>query len=248
MVIEEVAKGNAISIAYYRDNLFKQNKVTNISYYILAEKDVIAAARCIARNFVDEPLVKHLNISENEFYPFAEVFCKKAVKDKLSFVAKNHHGNIIGCVITEDMYENITLPQDLTPKFQPILAILEQLTAYALDKFNLKFKKNEILHGVFEAVDRTYRGTDVAANLIATSVDIAMKRGYKYYYSEVAPAAYKMLNKVVDYKSLNSIKYKDFLYCDYKPFAGLEGEVKAVLLWPKKEFIETYQSAARSKL
>ena len=50
-----------------------------------------------------EPMTKALEITPDEFYSFAEIFCKKAVNDGLSLVAKdNKSGKVLAFSIAED--------------------------------------------------------------------------------------------------------------------------------------------------
>ena len=70
------------------DIILKEDK--GIVYEILQEKDLEKTAALISEVFSKgEPMTKSLGITAKEFHYFAEIYCKKAVRDGSSIIAKD---------------------------------------------------------------------------------------------------------------------------------------------------------------
>src|SRR4030065_1376598 len=76
-----------------------------IIFEMLAIKDLEETIACIVDVFPRaEPMTKAMEITSDEFYPFAEIYCKKAIKEGLSLVARHKEtGNDIAYLISENL-------------------------------------------------------------------------------------------------------------------------------------------------
>jgi len=76
-----------------------------IIYELLAIKNLEETIACIVDVFPRaEPMTKAAEITSDEFYPFAEIYCKKAIRERLSLVARDMAtGNVIGFLISENL-------------------------------------------------------------------------------------------------------------------------------------------------
>jgi hypothetical protein len=96
-----------------------------IRHEIMQPGDLEQTIACIIDAFPRaEPMTKALRITPDEFYLFAEMYCKKAIKDRLSVIAKDTvSGNVIGFLISENLAseppEGI---ETIHEKFHPIMA------------------------------------------------------------------------------------------------------------------------------
>ncbi|ETW92076.1 MAG: hypothetical protein ETSY1_45285 [Candidatus Entotheonella factor] len=156
-----------------------------VVYDILKIGDVSGASRCLAITFsTGEPMAKSLGITEEEFLVFAEILCKRAVKEELSIIARcQKTDHIIGCCIAEDFTTEILGDlKEINPNFIPIFALLNELD----EKYKKQhmIQKNEILHGLMLGVLKTYSRLDIGKNLTELVCALGKARGYKAAITE----------------------------------------------------------------
>ena len=61
-----------------------------ITYQILQKPDLEQTINCLVDVFSSaEPIIKELQITPTELYPFAKIVCQKSVENGLSLIAKD---------------------------------------------------------------------------------------------------------------------------------------------------------------
>ncbi len=181
-------------------------------YDILREEDMNGAIDCIIKTFANgEPMTKAMGITEQEFQYFAEIFCKKAVLDGLSIIAKDEKSNkVMGSLICEDF---VTDPPEgierISPKFYPIMALLESLNK----KFKAQYdgKKGEMLHQFMIGVLKSSFGRNVAFNITSENNRLAQLLNFSGSILEATGSIsqHLVLNKM-GYKEIGDVLYSDF--------------------------------------
>lgn len=196
----------------------------------LDEKFFDVAKQLLIKTFCDdEPICQYLQITYEEFAPFAEEVIKKAVQDGVSHVALNEDQQVVAFSLAEDIAEPITLKIENYPRLQPIFEILESLSAPFME--NRKFKKNIIIHPWIAGVHHDYIGMSLSKKIVMTTMMSAAANGYKFAYGEFTnPKTERIMNGIKNAKLCNKIEYHLFIDAHgNRPFAGLEGHTSAYL-------------------
>ncbi|OGJ20919.1 hypothetical protein A3K73_07450 [Candidatus Pacearchaeota archaeon RBG_13_36_9] len=181
-----------------------------LRYLLLTQKDSSSTISCVIKVFLyDEPMTKSLGMSESEFYVFAEAVCKKAVKDKLSYVCKN--GNrVIGFALNDDMMgEAVPNSTGMPSKMNPILDLLWRLdNSYLKGK---KISKKELFHLFMIGSLKEHRRKGIAKKLIVKSLALAKRKKFNKVITEATNMnSQKFLRKYFGFKDAKDIKYKEF--------------------------------------
>jgi len=193
---------------------------------ILEDRHVTEAIELFADSFCKhEPLVKYLQITKEEFWPLAVAIMQKAAADGLSVVSLDQWGKVTGCAIAENFNAPVQLQP--TPKLQPIFALLEQLAA-PINSMHLV--SNTVVHIWITAVSDTVQGKGLSTRLNNACVLRALEKQFKYIYCEFTNSINeRIMQYYPEHLKLNSIKLKDFVWNNTKPFADLDGGVNAYI-------------------
>lgn len=185
-----------------------------------------------------EPMTKYINMQYAEFYPFAEAVTQKAVIDGFSSVIiEKRSGRVVALSLVEDITDPAKLDMPLTPKFGPILSLLEQLSSEYF-KHNLP-SKNQIAHLFISAVDESYRGLGLSTQANFFAMQLAKKKNFTLMVSELTNYINEkgIIPYLKEYKErIGAIKYSEFKFEHTKPFNTLAGEAHA-FIWDIPEII-----------
>lgn len=209
-----------------------------IIYEILQNQDLLKIIECVVNVFpISEPLTKSLEITQEEFYPFAEIICQKALEDRLSHVAKDiHTGEVIGFRISNYLFSNGDNEKNETNqeknykffKFQPIIFLLEQLEQKYLH--NKILKRGQILHLFMLGVDARYRNRNIAKYLIKENIEYAKKQGFSIAICEATGTISQHNAFKLGFTEIVSINYQDYEYQGMKVFANITSHQKCMLM------------------
>lgn len=184
-----------------------------LNYSRLGTKDISPAVDCVMRVFLyDEPMTKVLGISESEFRVFAEGVCKKAAKERISYVCRNNLGKIVGFCLSEDLVSETFLNlEKITPKMNPIFIILGKLDSeYLKDK---KCAKGRYFHLFMAGTLSDYRNRGIVREFIARSLNLARRKKFKKAVSEATSIkSQKLLENHFKFKTIKKINYKTFRF------------------------------------
>lgn len=215
---------------------FINSRGEKITFTTLLPQYIESAAAIFAEAFCgDEPTTKALGVTEQEFLPFALHATAKAAADGLGVVALDEKGNVIGCVIAEDLADPLPpLPERDVPKLQPIFAFLEQLGASELQVT----EKGKVAHAWVTAITKDHMGTRLSVPLNdACVVRLCLqKKGFLFVYSEFTSELNEkyMLHINKKYPGSSQLKlgsacYADFQFAGQRPFAKIPGNAAAYI-------------------
>ncbi len=214
-------------------NLDVISEKKEIIYEIFIEEDDLEQTiACIIDAFpVREPMTKALHITPEEFYFFAKIYCKKALKDGLSIIAKDRDtGKVIGFMISEDL---ISEPPEgiemISKKFHPIMTLLNRLEEEY--RRNHLIEKGKVLHLFMGGVSQHYEGKNITTTLIEENLKLAKMKNFSYAIGEETSNI--VLHITLDKLGFNekySIDYKSFTYNDKRVFKNIEDSKSCMLV------------------
>lgn len=200
-----------------------------IVYEIFQEKDLEETANVIAEDFSRaEPMAKSQRITAEEFHYFAEIYCKKALINELSIIAKDQ-GKIIGYIINEELESE--LPEgieNINIKFNPIIAFLNKLD----DEYVNAFKKTDdkIFHIFIGGVDERYEKRHINTIMLEESLKIAKLKNFTVVIVEVTGLITQhTLRDRLGFIERVKMEYKKFLY-EGKYVFNIDEPVSCILM------------------
>lgn len=203
-----------------------------IIYEIFNEDDLEQTIACIVDVFPGrEPMTEALHITPDEFYSFAKIYCKKAVKDGLSVVAKDKDtGGVIGFMISEDLAseppEGIEM---VNKKFHPIMALLNRLEEEYIKTRTVD--KGKVLHLFMGGVRQYYEGRNITTTLIEENLKLAKMKNFSYVIGEVTgKVVFHITSDKLGFNEKYSIEYKSFTYRGEKVFKNIETSTRCILV------------------
>ncbi|MGL5060379.1 MAG: GNAT family N-acetyltransferase [Microcoleus sp.] len=205
-----------------------------VIYEIFQEQDLEKTISCIVDVFSSsEPLAKVVGITQDEFYPFAKIICKKAVKDGLSHIAKDYStGEVIGFIISEKLIQENNEQSnqifDDFVKFIPILSLLAQLEEQYMSRLSIE-EKEHTLHCFMVGVQASYRNQNIAKYLIDNNI----KNAKKFFLKAICEATGIISQHIflqLGFKEIVAIEYQDYEYQGVKIFGNLAPHKKCILM------------------
>lgn len=224
---------------------------TKVNYTIktLESEHVKSTIDLFIKAFCDyEPITKAINISHEDYEPYARDIVQKAVRDGLSKVALDENQKVIAFNLSEDLANPYHPDLKKYPKMAPIVALITELTQPFLK--NKVFNKGKVLHPMVCAIDPSYQGHGMSTAINLTTLESAAQKGFQFVYTEFTnELSEKSAFHFKSYKAIKEIKYKDFLFEGKKPFGALDGRIVAyiVAIAPNvtvADFEKTYQLTA----
>ncbi len=186
--------------------------------------DIFTEAFCLS-----EPMTRYVGMTYPEFTPFAQAVVKKAIEDRLSVVAVEN-GKVIACTLVEDMTAPLIINFPVTPKFDPIFSLLENLSQDFFKKKTLK--AHDVAHLFITAVSEKHRNQGLSKLVNFGAIELATEKKFSFMFSELTHNLNaKGLVKYLEYEKmlLGSIKYDEYIFNGIKPFANLPGKADAYL-------------------
>ncbi len=203
-----------------------------VCFEMLTEKDLEQTVACVTETFTtDEPLTSAVNISPNEFHPFANMYCVKAISDGLSVIARDKvTRKVIAFLISEALAsEAPKVLEEVSEKFRPIMALLDRLDQQY--KSNLVTNSDQILRLFMGGVSKDYRGRNILAKLIAENIEIAKRHGFSVAIGEATgPGSEYILVNKFDFKHQCKIYYRAFAYQGVNVFESIKAAHYCVLV------------------
>lgn len=208
--------------------ILRENK--GIIYELFQEKDLEETISLVAEDFSRaEPMTKSQGITADEFHYFAEIYCKKAVREGLSIVAKDK-GKIIGFIISEDLesgpperIENINM------KFNPIMALLNMLDEEYVKSY--KKKDDKVFHLFMGGVDENNEKKHIISTLLEENLKLAKSKNFSVAIGEpTGLATQHILRDKFGFDEKIMIGYKKFNYNGKNVFKNIEGPVGCMLV------------------
>ena len=210
------------------DIIVKEDK--GITYEILQEKDLEETTTLLSENFTKgEPVTKSLGITANQFYYFAEIYCKKAVKDGFSIIAKDKD-KVVGFIISEDFdYAQPNGIQDIHPKMLPLMALVDEIEK---DAKSSKKEGEKRFHMFLGGTDEQYEGRHIGTTLAEESMKLAKNKNFTSIIAEPSGFATQHIfrDKFRGFEQKNMIEYKTFIYNGENVFKNIDGPIGLPLM------------------
>jgi hypothetical protein len=118
--------------------------------------------------------------------------------------------------------------EDLGEKFEPVLALLDELDAQY--KQGRSLRMGEYLHLFMGAVMHRHTGKKVAQTLIQACLENGIRKGYKTAVTEATGVISQHICRKCGFVDRLAIPYKTFTYQGKRVFASIEGDTGAILM------------------
>lgn len=209
---------------YLARNILKQiSRNHSYRYDIMKKKHIKGVISMFTRSFCDsEPMTKYVDMDYASFSVFAEKVAKKTATSGLSVVALDGE-KIVACALVEDITDPVNLNIELSPKFQYIFALLDDLTSSFLK--NQTFSPHYLAHLFITAVDEEYRGQGLSKQVNFRAMAVAASKGFSYMLSELTNHLNEkgILHHLQFKKTLiRYIDYNTYIHDGVRPFKGLD--------------------------
>ncbi len=209
--------------------MFEEKK--EISYEVLGTKDLEETIACMADVFPRaEPMTREVDITSDEFFPFAEIYCEKAIRERLSLVARDKAtGNIIGFLISENLTsEPPSGIETINEKFLPIIKLLDCLDNNY--KESLELNQRNILRLFMVGVDKHYEGLNLATTLIEENLKFAELKNYSRAIGEATSSVTQhILRDKLGFNEKFAIEYKSYTYKGEHVFRNMKNTSHCIL-------------------
>ena len=203
-----------------------------ISYELLQEKDLEQTINCLVEVFTSgEPVTMSLKITPSDFYPFAEIICKKAVKDGLSHIAKDSAtSQIIGLIISENFSTTLSEEnfKNIPEKLGAILQLIKEL--HEEYEINKKVVTGKLLHVCFLGTKEQYRNRNIANNLIKKNLNLASQEEFSGAVLKASGKISQHLFRKYGFEDRCSIDYQTYEDKGIKVFEGIKEHRSCILM------------------
>jgi ribosomal protein S18 acetylase RimI-like enzyme len=210
------------------DIILKEEK--RIVYEIFQEKDLEETAVLISEVFTKgEPTVRYFGITAKEYHYFAELYCKKGIKEGLSVLAKDKDtSKIVAFLISEDF--DSSAPEGIEKIDKKIaidLAIVDAIEEEA--KANKK-KGERRFHIFLGGTEKEYENRGIMTNLIDESIKLAKSKIFTNIIAEPTGFATQHIFEKFGFEPQKMIEYKKFVFEGKNIFENLESPIGILLM------------------
>jgi ribosomal protein S18 acetylase RimI-like enzyme len=195
-----------------------------VKFRIIEPRDFEQTVDLCSQLFVNnEPIAKSLKITYPEFRRFAEPYCRKAIADRLSIVATDANGQIVGFVISEPL---MTIPpyiQEVSPKFEPIQTFLEHLKYSYFGKYPYYYwELFRTLHIFLLGVKEEYKNKKIATNLIKENLKLAQINYFTVAISEATGLSSQNVFHKIGFQEEVTLGYDSYIFKGEKIFSSIK--------------------------
>jgi ribosomal protein S18 acetylase RimI-like enzyme len=202
-----------------------------ITYEILQEKDLEETVALLSNVFSNgEPVTKSLEITAKEFHYFAEIYCKKAVREGLSIIAKDkgNKDKIVSFIISEDLdTEQPEGIENIDIKMLPLMALVD-----AIEK-DIKSNKKEgerRFHMFLGGTAKEYENRHIGSIALEESMKLAKVKHFTSVIAEPSGFATQHIFNKLEFETRNMIEYITFLYQGKNVFKNIDGPIGLPLM------------------
>ena len=177
-----------------------------------------------------EPPAVAMGLSFADLSEFLHLLAPCALDDGLTVIARSYASDkVIGALLTDDFAVRAPLdPQRLSPRFLPILAMLDSLD----DQYRSgrEIRPGEYLHLFMIAVDPQFAGQGIGQRLVERCLDNGARKGYRWAVTEATGVISQRVFRNLGFEERCRISYRDFRYRDEAAFAAITGHDGAALM------------------
>jgi GNAT superfamily N-acetyltransferase len=170
-----------------------------------------------------------VGLTEERFMPFAGFYCRRAVGEGVSFVArKGRDGPIVGVGISGDLQAELSVEPPAAPEMAPIFQILDRLTA---DYLKMERDVGRVLHMNLAAVTRESEGRLIGQRLVQLTLQRARSLGYREAIGHIAARSLQLLfQHAFSFRELSRVEYATFEHEGARVFAHIRSPEAILLL------------------
>ena len=193
-----------------------------IRFDVLQAADVEPMIHLIARAFsTAEPPAVAMGLSTADLTEFLRMLAPRAVADELTVLARSlADGRIVGALLTDDFAVPPPLEiERLSPRFLPIIAILESLDEPYRRESTMR--PGDYLHLFMLAVDPQFGGRGIAQGLVASCLENGKRKGYRRAVTEATGVVSQQVFRKLGFEERLRIRYRDFRYGGEAVFASI---------------------------
>ena len=167
-----------------------------------------------------EPTSTALKLTTPMLSPFVEVFGKRSIMQKNTFIAKDAHEKFIGGLIAEDFaLEDPDDPTIYSDELAPVYAIVDILDHWYKERHTVE--PGSIFHILMMGVFPEFSGQSIGEQLIISAENFARKQGYKGIIAEATgPVSQKIFSKS-GYETIFKVKYREFIFKEKHVFSNI---------------------------
>ena len=205
------------------------NELDGIHYGLLEDEDLAEMAQVIGQVFSrSDPLGVAIGMTEEELESFVLVFGNKAVAEGLTIIARNHSGELVGAMFTDDFGTPLPEIENLPASFAPVGALLERLDDEYLHTQTIVEGSHAHLNML--AVLPTLAGRGMAQNLVKLCMENAAQRGYRLAVTEANGPISQHIFRKLGFRERFMVSYKYFRFDNRPVFASIESTQGIMLM------------------
>lgn len=187
---------------------------------------------CVQQSFPypqGETMASRLGIRPEEYLPFTQLVCEKAIADALSWVALDESENVLGFCISEPMYKAPRYSDfQLSTKFSALFALLEELDNRYLSTTSADSK--EMFHLYMLGVLPTFSGNGMGRELLRRSLNFAREKGFTLAVAEATGTRSQTLCQSLGFETKASVAYDSFFFNGTQPFRDIKEPRTCILV------------------
>jgi ribosomal protein S18 acetylase RimI-like enzyme len=202
-----------------------------IAYAVATPDDAEAVIGLLARRFSEsDPLSVAMDLTRSEMAQFLQRIVRVGLADGLTVIAREARtGKPAGVLLTDDFASPPPVDTNLiSPKFLPILTLLEKLDAqYGASR---GLGKGGCIHLFMLAVEVEYSGQGIAQQLVAECCANGRRRGYGQAVTEATGRVSQQVFRKSGFAEQIQIGYREFLYEGEAVFSSITEHEAAILM------------------
>ncbi len=202
-----------------------------LAYTKLSTANLESASNCVCKTFAyNEPLARHLEMTEEDLKPFFHPLLVHSLEDDLSWVASiKETGEVIGASICTDCANDFYPERSFTPKLEYTLKLFDDLWRPFIQETHL-YPKGYLAHGYVAAVLPEYQRLGILTQLYQVSFAHGWKKGYRKVMGEITSQySLNFMRKIPILKECHAISYADYEVDGKKVFSGMDTHEKCIL-------------------
>lgn len=203
-----------------------------VKFRIIESQDFEETVDLCSQLFVNnEPITKSLQINYQEFRQLAEAYLRKAIMDRLSIVATEDNGIIVGFVISENL---MTIPpyiHQLSHKFAAIHKFSQELRSSYFGKYQYYYwELFRTLHILLLGVKDEYKNQKIATNLIKENLRLAKLNYFSVVISELTGIPSQNLFRKIGFQEEVTLSYDSYIFAGEKIFSSIKESTSCKLM------------------
>lgn len=197
---------------------------TQVHFTTLQPEHVEGALHCLAQSFMDEPILKTIQLPYEALRDFLRPRIELTAQDGLSVVAVEN-GKVVSAILSDDnTLEHVPYPNEgqWAPQLAPVLELLSQLHEGSAMEQDMLAQGLRFYHLFFAGTLPEGRNKGYVNRLMALSLEIARTKGFQVAMVEATSPGSQHTCRKFGYTLAHRICYQDVLILSTLGQAGLE--------------------------